>query len=245
MKKILDYYTVKDAPQDEIEQFLQTLPLQNKAPRAWDQMKLQWKCIPKYYILLLFILTAFTIYYLFHRTPEQYNREGIWEITMYYLIGFLVITIPQFLRSGEFQMEELERSCRYSYIQILFTRIRMFACLFIAMLFIICTAAVFYMQEGYLELILTISFSLVFVCDEILLFLQKARHWTGPGLMSGCFVLTFGTMRILSEIIFHLSWSVLLLFIIVCAIAGIYLWKQFRRECQYNETFSRACYEKI
>lgn len=245
MKKILDYFTVEDAPQDEIEQFLQTLPVRRKAPGAWDQMKLQWKCIPKYYMLLIFVLTAFTIYFLFHRTREQYNSEGIWEITMYYLIGFLVITIPQFLRSEEFQMEELERSCRYSYIQILFTRIRMFACLFIAMLFIICIAAVFYMQEDYLELLLTISFSLVFVCDEILLFLRKARHWTGLWLMSGCFVLTFGTMRILSEIIFHLSWSVLLFLIAVCAAASIYLWKQFRKECQNNETFSRACYEEI
>ncbi len=245
MKKILDYYMVKDAPQDEIEQFLQRLPMQKKIPSALDQMKLQWKCIPKYYMLLLFALTAFTIYFLFDRSREQYSSEGIWEITMYYLIGFLVITIPQFLRSEEFQMEELERSCRYSYIQILFTRIRMFACLFIAMLFIICIAAVFYMQEGYLELFLTISFSLVFVCDEILLFLRKARHWTAPGLMSGCFVLTFGTMRILSEIIFHLSWSVMLFLIIVCTAVSIYLWKQFRKECQNNETFSRACYEEI
>ncbi len=35
MKKILDYYMVKDAPQDEIEQFLQRLPMQKKYQVHW------------------------------------------------------------------------------------------------------------------------------------------------------------------------------------------------------------------
>ena len=53
MKKILDYYMVKDAPQDEIEQFLQRLPMQKKIPSAYRNT------ICFFYLLLLHLRYTF------------------------------------------------------------------------------------------------------------------------------------------------------------------------------------------
>lgn len=241
MKHMLDYYEVKDASQDEVEKVIQMLPKVNKAPSLATKLKLQVFITPKYYYVLFVLLTMVIINQLNSYIISSYlydETNSFYTAIIIYLIAIITLTIPEINRSHMYKMEEIERSCRYHYIQLLFQRVTMFS-------FIILMLAVvlsIWSAKSYSISLLTscgIVFTPILMITQITLIIYKLAHI----ISTISRIIAFVTVSVLCMILFVpfimsnqtiVNLSLIMIFIITLQ----YYIRKLLKEAKTNETFS-------
>ena len=128
--KPFDYYEVADADEEHIQALLKQLP---HIPGRIDirmRLALQMQMTSKYFFVGFMALTFMAVSMIANlsipkQLPYMYVYLGAYSIMITLLI------IPEILRSKIYHCEEIERSCKFSYVQILYSRIMLFSLLLI------------------------------------------------------------------------------------------------------------------
>lgn len=239
MKHILDYYEVKAVPQKEIDKTLQALPIIYKKPSLLTKIKLQVLITPKYYYLLLLILTIFTIHTLSGYVGGLDSlTNNIYYTILFYLIAVISLTIPEISRAHMYQMEEMERSCRYHYTYLLFQRIILFSLMIIITSLTISIWCA-YAHSASILVLMSIVFTPVLIILQATLIVYKLMNI--KDILSR--IITFITVSIICMIlivpyIINNPFMMNLLLVFIFIITLHWCIRKLFKEAKNNETFS-------
>lgn len=240
MKHMLDYYEVKDAPQKEIDKTIKALPQIIKKPSIFTGMKIQVLITPKYYYALLLLLTISIFKILLSNSQIYFSNsiDSYYRIIIFYLIIVILITIPEIDRSHMYKMEEIERSCRFHYVHLLFQRLTLIAILLFAISLIITIVCANMYSIPFLSITGIIFTPLIFIIQLTLFTLRILK------IRNTIYTILVFTFISMISMIFIVPWVIInhtLINLVLILILGLITFnniKKILKEVKENETFS-------
>lgn len=234
--KPFDYYEIEDASEEQITAMLSRLPRIAVKARWRDQLSLQIRMTPWYFyggFLLFTIGCAVQI-----STLDFTNEiENLMLYLGVYVMLITLLMLPELMRSSVYQCEELERSCKFSYLQILFTRMVLFVTTLMlsGALFALSASSRYELSFFKIYLfMLTFIVCALLISEALYLLIRGRDHRL---LMILYAAVSLGLLEIGIPIVKHLSVvSDLCLLLVLCVLLS-FLSKKLWKEVVSNETF--------
>lgn len=232
-----DEYDVADANEEHLQVLLSKLPPVMVKTSWRNQISLQLRITPWYFYICFIILTYWCVKQL-SNYHSIYDRQKLFISLGIYIIAIVLLMLSEIMRSSCFHCEEIERSCRFNYAQILFTRIVTFAFILIVVagLFAISTSNLFEITFIHQYALILFLIASSFLLSETLFILMKIKDYRV--LLGLQMVTSFILLMVGMPYLMAFSQNNVFFLLMISCILLYFMTKKSWRELKNNETFS-------
>lgn len=239
MKEIFDYYKVKNASPVEIEKTIHMLPKIKKSLSWYSNLGLQLFITPKYYFVSLITITLFFLHKLYTDVASNDMTKSVCYLYIcFYITCIIALTIPEIYRGHEYKMEEMERTCRYHYVQILFVRMVLFISLIFMAISVFALGFATIYSLSFIQSLIMLLLPFIIILQATLLTMKIMKYYK-----SYIIIISFvgiAAIVLLLVVPFIIEFALPILIVSELLLLGncYRMTRNILEEVKHNETFS-------